>query len=178
MNHTQLSYAETSPQHACYRHVHGLKLRIPQRVHAEPTSVGSTSGPQLSRGPSRRLPRLRVLLLNAIALVLDQSAPPGAPWLVENTRRDCPRHICSRTRKYRGEGIREYPDIGAEDANQDATRIPRSRGCRTNTTGMPLGCLPQPATSELHVSFTTVWIRLTWGSAPYARTRNKLSATG
>ena len=25
---------------------------------------------------------------------------------------------------------------------------------------------------------TTVWIRLTWGSAPYARTRNKLFATG
>ena len=40
----------------------------------------------------------------------------------------------------RGEGIREYPDVGADDANQDATRMPR--GCRKNTTGMPLGCLP------------------------------------
>ena len=28
----------------------------------------------------------------------------------------------------RGEGILEYPDVGAEDANQDATRIPQ--GCR------------------------------------------------
>ena len=51
----------------------------------------------------------------------------------------------------RGAGILEYPDAGAEDANHDATRIPQ--GCRTNTTGMPLGCLPatMPATSELHV---------------------------
>ena len=38
----------------------------------------------------------------------------------------------------RGEGILEYPDVGAEDANQDATRTPQ--GCRTNATGMPLGC--------------------------------------
>ena len=38
----------------------------------------------------------------------------------------------------RGEGILEYPDVGAEDANQDATRIPQ--GCRKNTTGMLLGC--------------------------------------
>ena len=50
-------------------------------------------------------------------------------------------------------GILEYPDLDAGaiamDAKQDAAQT--TRGSRTNTTGMPLGCLP--ATSELHVEF-------------------------
>ena len=77
--------------------------------------------------------------------------PAGGVGLPYWRRNDINTHTHIYIRIQRGrEGIREYPDVGAADPNQDATRIPR--GHRTNTTGVPLGCPPRPATSELHVS--------------------------